>query len=438
MWRSVAVIAIVAATARADAPPDHAKTLAALLSSIDALAHDVSRLRGLPLKKPIPHEVVDRKELHARLDKQAADHKTAAATAAEGLALARWGLIPLDTDYTKLVVDLLADQIAGYYDPDTKKLTINENAGDDEQWAQMVLAHELDHGLQDQAFDLQKFDDVPEDEDDAALARHALVEGDGIAVMIELLLARAHRPPPWGDPTIAAQLVQAMEQGSGDSLDRAPLAVREAMLFPYKAGFAFVAALRRHQPWSAVDAAFARPPRSTEQILHVDKYLADEKPIAIAASAPAALPGFSIAASSVWGELGFDVFLRAHGVGDLVAQEAAAGWGGDRAIVLARAGDTHPTHAVGLARLDWDTDVDADEAEAAAVRALDDAVVGGVIEHVAGRTRWLATDGTEAWVERRGKSLVLALGVPAWAADALAAEAWTALSVKPIKAANRR
>ena len=57
--------------------------------------------------------------------------KTQAETAAEGLALARWGMIPLATDYQALMVDLLTEQIAGYYDPETKKLTISKTAGDD-------------------------------------------------------------------------------------------------------------------------------------------------------------------------------------------------------------------------------------------------------------------------------------------------------------------
>src|ERR1700733_11197739 len=118
----------------------------------------------------------------------ATDHKSREEPAAEGLALARWGMIPLDTDYLQMQVELETDQIAGYYDSDTKKLTILQNATDDPDWAEMVLAHELDHGLQDQSFDLKKLEDVPDGEDDAALARHALIEGDGVALMIEVLL----------------------------------------------------------------------------------------------------------------------------------------------------------------------------------------------------------------------------------------------------------
>jgi hypothetical protein len=420
----VALAVATAGVARADDP------LAALLSHTDAIAREVSRVRGLPLKRAVPNDVVDRDELRARLVKAAADRKSADAIAADGLDLARWGMIPLATSYADLLVDLMTEQIAGYYDTDTKKLTISKSAGDDPAWAEMVLAHELDHALQDQRFDLHKFGDLPASEGDAAAAREALVEGDGIVLMIEWQLARAGKPAPWGDPRIAAELAREIAAGDGDKLDNTPLAVREAMLFPYRAGFTFVAALRRRNGWSAVDKAFARPPRSTAQILHVDKYLADDKPIPVAAAAPAALAGYTIAASTVWGELGFDLFARAHGVGELPAREAAAGWGGDRVIVLTRAGDPAPEHAVGLARFEWDTEIDAIEAQDAAVRATADQVAGTVLEQDATHVHWLAIDGTQAWVERRGASLVMAIGVPTWAADALVGEAWTAMRVK--------
>ncbi|HTR52842.1 MAG TPA: hypothetical protein VMJ10_19140 [Kofleriaceae bacterium] len=439
MTSRAAILALVccATAARADSPAPSA-ALAALLARTDAVAKEVARIRKLPLRKKIANEVVDRAELRARLEKLAADRKTADETAAEGLALVRWGLLPPDLDYTHLMIDVLADEIAGYYDSKTKKLTISESAGENPQWAELVLAHELDHGLQDQSFDLEKFQDLPASEGDALTARHALVEGDGIALMLEVMFAREHKPAPWGDPAVVHAIVGAMT-GSGDAtLDKAPLVVREAMLFPYRDGFAFVAALRRRAPWSAVDAAFRRPPRSTEQILHPEKYLADEKPIAIAAAAPA-LAGYTIAHSTVWGELGFQLFLRAHGVAQAVATEAAAGWGGDRVIVLARDNDRDPTHAIGLARFEWDSEADAIEAEHAATRAVDDALVGATAERAGdagGRTRWLAVDGSEAWVERRGSSLELAIGVPVRAADALATEAWTALAPRATHASK--
>src|SRR5438046_6667879 len=136
MARALAVVAVLAVgvgaplvlAPRAAADPD---PLAALLRRTDAVAREVARVRGLPLKHPIPNEVVDRAELRARLLKVAAEDKTAAESAAEGSALERWGMIPPGTDYSALLIELLADQIAGYYDPDTKKLTISRSAGDD-------------------------------------------------------------------------------------------------------------------------------------------------------------------------------------------------------------------------------------------------------------------------------------------------------------------
>jgi hypothetical protein len=417
VWRSVIAVCVLATVARADSPAD----------DLDKLAKEVSHLRGLPLKHAIPREVVDKTELHARLVKLAAEQKTKDDTAAEGLALTRWGMLPPGTDYLALMVDLMTEQIAGYYDPETKKLTVSQANGAEPQWAEMVLAHELDHGLQDQAFDLHAFEDVPAGEGDAALARHALVEGDGIALMLEVLLSRKHIAPPWANPRIADELVKAMSAPTGDSLDKAPLAVREVMLFPYRDGFAFVAALRRHKPWSAVDAAFKRAPRSTEQILHPDKYLHDEKPVAVTAAVLPSLPDYAIAHQTVWGELGFELFLRAHGVSVDVAAEAAAGWGGDRAIVLAKPGDLHAGHAIGLIRLAWDSEVDAIEAHDAAVRAVDRTTPGATLANGELQTRWLGLDGTVSYVERRGSSLVIGLGIPARIADAVIADAWMSL-----------
>jgi hypothetical protein len=429
MRRSLLALVGVLATARPAAAEPSA--LDKLLARTDAVAKEVAKIRGLPLKKAIPNDVVDRDELRQRLIKMAAEDKTHAETLAEGLALQRWGMIPLATDYEALLVDLLTEQIAGYYDPDTKKLTISKSAGDDPAWAEMVLAHELDHGLQDQAFDLKKFESLPDEEGDAAAARRALVEGDGIALMLEVMFARNGMPVPWANPQVAEMIEKAMSAtGSGDGLDKAPLAIREGLIFPYRAGFGFVAALRRRQPWKAVDAAFARPPRSTEQIMHPARYLADEAPVPVALDVPPVLKGYAQAHSTVWGELGFQVVLKSQGVDAAIATEAAAGWGGDRTIVLTRGGDKRPQRAVGISRSEWDTEADAIEASEALVKAVDAMVVGSTVEHGKTRTRWLGVDGTVAWVERKGPSVVVVIGAPVWAADALAAQVWTASRIK--------
>ena len=42
----------------------------------------------------------------------------------------------------------------------------------------MLLAHELTHALQDQHFNLRRFEKWPHGDSDAELAAHALIEGD--------------------------------------------------------------------------------------------------------------------------------------------------------------------------------------------------------------------------------------------------------------------
>jgi hypothetical protein len=422
----VAVVATLAVTvSRAGAERD---PLAELLARTDAVIQEVAQLRGLRAKKQMPREIVDRAELRRRLLAAAADPKIRSELAAEGIALARWGLIPRGTRYDQLMVDLLADQVAGYYDQATKTLVIAREASADLETAELVLAHEVVHALQDHAFDLEALGHVPASEGDAALARRALVEGDGIAVMIELALARQGIDPPWANRRIVADIARSLAgpddlERSGAApvdagvLERAPLAVRAAMLFPYRAGFAFVAALREHEPWTAVDAAFKRPPRSTEQVLHVDKYFADEKPVAVTLAPPAELVGHDVLHSTVWGELGFALFLRAHGIPAATAAQAAAGWGGDRVLTLRRTADTRSTPAtIGLARFVWDSEADAIEAHEALVRALDRSLIATTVDHGDTRTRWLGVDGTLTTVERRDDVIDVALGVPVYAA----------------------
>lgn len=434
-WIGVSVTLALTTTWAAAEP----SALDKLLARTDKVAREVAKIRGLPLKKPIPNEVVDKDELRKRLLVMAAEDKTATETAAEGLALARWGMIPLSTDYKALLVDLLTEQIAGYYDPETKKLTVSKTAGDDPAWAEMVLAHEIDHGLQDQSFDLKKFEDLPAAEGDAGAARRALVEGDGIALMVEVMLARSGSAAPWSNPEVAASIEKAMSvPGNGDGLDKAPLAIREGLIFPYRAGLSFVAALRRRQPWSAVDAAYAKPPKSTEQIMHPERYLAGDDPVPVEVTTPPSLRDFTPAHTTVWGELGFTLFLRSHGVDPAAAGEAGAGWGGDRAVTFAKDDDKRPQRAVGISRSEWDSEADALEAFEAAEKALDHAVAGATIDHLGTRTRFMALDGTVSWIDRKGASLVMVIGAPAPRAESLAAEVWTASGIGKAKPAPKK
>jgi len=422
----VATAVALPATGGPSTSPD--RTFNDLVGKIDALAKEVAKLRGLKLKKAVQKDLVTGPFLHERLAVLASDPKTQRITAAEDFGYSRWGLIAPNTDYAQLLLDLRGDQILGYYDPDTKRLTMVMGPVDPKS-AELVLAHEIEHALQDQNFDLKKFEDLPETEGDARRARRALVEGDALATMVELMLQRRGSIAPWSDPDVTTALEKSMSvPGKGDSLDLAPLAVREAMMFPYQAGVSFVAALRRRQPWSAVDAAFAKPPKSTEHILHPERYQAGDQPIPVDIVPPASLATWHIGQATVWGELGFTLFLRTHGVDSAQASIAGEGWGGDRVLSLMRPNDQRPERGIGIARFEWDSEPDAIEAAEAAEKAFDNSIAGATIEHDYTRTRWLGIDGTISWIERKGPSLIMVLGAPVWMAGTL--DVWAASSVR--------
>jgi hypothetical protein len=399
---------------------------AALLARADEVTAEVAKLRGLKPKRKIKRDVVDEATLRKRLVERASREHNASELAAEERAFKRWGLLPPDADYAALVVDVLTEQIAGFYDPEDATLYIAQRPAGDDQWAELLLAHEIDHALQDQHFDLEKLTDVPVTEGDASLARRALVEGDGVVLMVELMLARNGTPAPWGDPMVAATLERTLEAATGESrLAQAPLVLREQLLFPYHAGLGFVAELRRRQPWAKVDAAFRRPPRSTEQVLHPEAYLADDKPVKVGVGLPRALAGWTVGHHTVWGEAGITVFLAEHGVAASTAATAAAGWGGDRAVLYLPASGTRA--GIAVLRSVWDSEADAIEAEESLVRAVDQLVVGTAL---AGQA-WFGLDGRLSWVERTGAAVTVVVAAPVALAPALRAELPAALPVKP-------
>jgi hypothetical protein len=219
------------------------------------------------------------------------DDKDAKRMERSEIVLKKFGLIDADFHLQSFLVKLLDEQIAAYYDSKTKTVNLLDWIAPETQ--KPVLAHELTHALQDQRVNLEKWqsqtsDDlsrsyaedrrhVATDEDDTA--REAVLEGQAMAVFVDYSLAPAHRTLR-NSPGIIDNLLDTMtDDGDSPVLARAPLLLQESLLFPYKDGLRFEAALvaDSKNPGAAYGDVLDRPPASSYEIMNPRSYEGETK-----------------------------------------------------------------------------------------------------------------------------------------------------------------
>ncbi len=337
---------------------------------VERMLRRVEAARGLATRKPVPGVRLERSELIARVKAHVSRELPPEAIRDEGLALALFGFVPTQFDYEAAEYRLLEDQLAGYYEPADGTMYLARDLGDEEATA--TLAHELVHALQDQYWNLELRAKYRAGDGDRSEAVSALAEGDATSAMFDVMITIA--APSSGrtaldlsDDAFVSQIRDAMSQGPGAS---APHVMRSSLSAPYIYGTLFVNALRRKGGWTAVDRAWEDPPTTSEQILHVDKWLAHEPAIAVTAPTFAALgSGWRVADEDSEGEVGARIAFE-EWMDPAAAAETSDGWGGDRGILL-----TNSEQSAFAWRLRYDPGKTKDEravrAYAAIARALD-------------------------------------------------------------------
>jgi hypothetical protein len=262
-----------------------------LFHSVDEILAFDSKQTGLPIKKEVKRRLTSRDEVEGYLTKHMKDEDVKRLQRSS-LVLKKFGLLPRDYDLEKLLVSLLREQVAGYYDPKTKTVNLLDWVPMEEQ--EPVMAHELTHALQDQDVGLDKWmkrgekdlgemkkDPTPADiaNDEMDDTREAVLEGQAEAVMLQYELA-----PVGKSIQDSPELVDAMEEqmaaGTDDSkvFKDAPVFLRESLTFPYSYGLKFeVKLLQQGGKEKAFAEVLANPPTNTRQIMQPETYLAGEQ-----------------------------------------------------------------------------------------------------------------------------------------------------------------
>src|SRR6266446_5205822 len=194
-----------------------ARNAALIAATVDVLK-ETSGIRQLSILRPVQSSTQSRSEIERTLIKNLDEDMTAAQAHASEVALRKLGLAPADFQYRALMIRLLTEQVAGYYDPKTQQFHLADWIDLDGQ--KPIMAHELTHALQDQHFNLRRFEHWPKGDSDAELAAHALIEGDATLVMA-LYVAN--------NPMRALLFLKSMGTTgmSSAELEKAPRAVRE-------------------------------------------------------------------------------------------------------------------------------------------------------------------------------------------------------------------
>jgi hypothetical protein len=320
------------------APPSAAtgatQSQEAFLKAADQVLAQMSHLIDLPIARPLKKTLRSKAQIRAYLVEEDKEDKHPAKRYADKKALEAFGLIPQGFDLDGFMLNLLTEQIAGYYDPKAGEFYIADWIPLSDQ--RMVMAHELTHALQDQHFHIDTWLKAAKPNDDAQAARQAVLEGSAVVAMLDYemrgLGANIRDLPDIGP------LTQTMLGDASSSPDfaKAPPYIRDSLLFPYLSGAVFTQRLlKAGNGWPDFYKVFSRPPVSTQQVMQPSLYLADKAPPPVTFPNLGHLLGkhWKLLDENIVGEFGLQEILKQF-LDAAQAKKLTPDWWGDRYAIL--------------------------------------------------------------------------------------------------------
>ena len=362
------------------------------------ISEDVSCLRGQPFS-PVPsleHQSTEdfrsfvEKEIEAELGTQKGKRLS--------FTLKGLRLLPTNFDLKQSYIDMLSEQAAAYYDPNTDGFYIVQQMKG--ILLDATIAHELQHALQDQHTDLlSQYTSEQFLSFDHEMATRFLVEGEATLIGNAWLMknmgslfgissdeseclgedspnpqekfwitiqdfiketAFATREqntnlPKW--MKILLSMSMPMDQVE-ESLQKLPIFHYYLLNTPYLRGSWYAYVKFRKSEWkrSGLDNLFSNPPKTTEQTLHPE-YEHEPPPTPEVAALPKELTeGWQSHQPDSMGELGIVIWLIEHGMNETKAYKAATGWNGDRVQVWTPTMDANQPQRFAITwNIFWDT-----------------------------------------------------------------------------------
>jgi hypothetical protein len=304
---------------------------AEITNQMDEIQAQVVELRGLEPLDSVDRYLLTPEQLRTRVIEDFLEDYTPEEARDDALVLGVFGLLEPGFDLYDFYVELLSEQVVGFYDSDTKEMYVIQGSGFSGP-ERLTYAHEYVHALQDQHYQIEEGlgynDENCEVNTDYCAAISSLLEGDASLSEMQWLYTHATDQ----DIRDIQEFYQTYESPIFES---SPSFLREDFIFPYRAGQEFVETIYDQSGWQGVDQVYANPPLSTEQILHPERY-PDVVPVAVE------LPdlqttlgeGWREVEQGTWGEW-YTYLILAEGLNEATrldpaaARQAADGWAGD-------------------------------------------------------------------------------------------------------------
>jgi hypothetical protein len=294
---------------------------AQMRSDIGVLMLEVEENRGLPFLEIPTVTILDEAEFAARVNSNFDEELDPEEVTGREAMLKLLGMLDDDVDLRALLISLYTEQIAGFYDLDTKEMVVPVSVDGISALQELTISHELVHALTDQHFDVGDvlIDRSDNGNQDDASGMLGLIEGD--ATYQQFLSLES-----WGPLKATQAAIEALTTDTS-VLNATPQWMQQDLAFPYEQGLTFTAYLMDEGGLKGVDSAYQSPPISTEQILDPPKYLRGEMPADLA-PLTATLDGWELFEEATLGEWGTRLLLT-DTLRPGERNQAAAGWAND-------------------------------------------------------------------------------------------------------------
>ena len=344
----------------------------------------IEEVTGLKFKADPKIEPRSRDDVRAFLERRFREDLPDEEIAGTRAAYRRLGLIPDTLDLRAFMLDLLTEQVVGYYDPETKVLYVVEEAPPEQ--ASIIISHELVHALQDQYMSLDSLQLLRGD-NDRQIAAHAVIEGQATIVQIQTMLGGADMATalPGGWDRVRDLIRESSSQMP--VFATAPRIIQETLIFPYLSGADFMRTFQQLRPG---ETPYGDLPRSTEQIVHARAYF-NEKDGPTRVTLPKPRIGRDRYQNNL-GEFETRIFLYEHVREQGAAVRGAAGWDGDRYMVV----ETPRGDALAWVTV-WDSPVEAAEFIEVLDRAIGRRFDGERMREVGDGKRYEVNDREVSW-----------------------------------------